>query len=243
MQPGFLAGRLGLPVLPHQPASLEKRAGSLGGHAPRIGAAQGKGRQFRTDFSEERGQTYLREKLRHRLADLRVGGTQQLLRLRARPGGVPATRMAIPPALPAAGRRAAQFRAADRSGIAPQQNAKLIFRLAKSVRRTDGVADGRVRQGGFGAGCFQVRCGAAFQPPREDFQTFAKRIGRALDDFHLLIQLQQAEIIRGHVAQQAQPDAAPRFLRGQKLRAGGFVEPADAAPQVHFPERVECGNR
>ena len=170
---------------------------------------------------------------------MRVGGTQQLLRFAH-----------IRAAFQQRGRQTrrhfrrqgggGQFNPADRSGITPQQNAKLVFRLGNLFQ--DGWRRGRrVRQSSFGAGCFQVRRRAAFEPPCEDFQAFAKRIGRALDDLQLLIQLQQAEVIRGDFAQQAQPDAAPRFLRGQKLCAGGFVEPANAAPQVHFPEGVECG--
>jgi len=33
--------------------------------------------------------------------------------------------------------------------------------------------------------------------------------------------------------------AAPRFLGSQKLRQGGFIQAADASPEIHFPEHAE----
>src|SRR5207244_6900075 len=130
--------------------------------------------------------------------------------------------------------------ALNRHGSAAQQQAKLIFGGGDLVQnRRDGR--GRVSERSFCARCFQCGCSAAFEALGEDSQALGKRVGGAACDSQLLIQLQQSEVIRRDLAQEAQPNATRCFLRGEKSGASSFVEAPDAAPKVHFPERVQRG--
>ena len=65
-------GQLGA-VLAEQASALEERSAGGGGSGPGVCAAQGDGRQFRTDLAEKRRQADLRKKLGNRLANVGVG--------------------------------------------------------------------------------------------------------------------------------------------------------------------------
>ena len=98
---------------------------------------------------------------------------------------------------------------------------------------------GGVGQRGFGAVGLQLGSYAAFQTLREDFQTVAEGIGGAAGHLELLVQFQQAQVRGGNITQQTEQDpAAPLFGR-EELCAGGLVETANPAPQIHLPEGVQ----
>ncbi len=126
----------------------------------------------------------------------------------------------------------------DGAGRAAQQNAELIFgehNLLLDVRQ----GSGGVGQRGFGAVGLQLGSHAAFQALRENLETVAEGVGSAAGHFQFLVQFQQAQIRGGNITQQTKQDpAAPLFGR-EELCAGGLVETANPAPQIHFPEGVQ----
>src|SRR5204862_6089059 len=193
-----------------------------GGGGPGVCAAQGDGRQFGTDLAEKRRQADLRKKLGHRLANIGVGGPEELFGLAyVRPafeqgGGQPGGALRRHPL------RKKRDAPLDRAGQAAQQNAELIFsehNLLLDVRQSSGG----VGQRGFGAIGLQLGSHAAFKTLREDFQTVAEGIGGAAGHLELLVQLQQTQIRGGNVAQQTERDPASRLFGREELRAGGFV--------------------
>src|SRR5436190_8725388 len=64
----------------------------------------------------------------------------------------------------------------------------------------------------------------------------------ALGDHKLFVQFQQLEVGPCDAADNGYHDRAPTFLRGHEVRARAFVHPADAAPQVNFPEGFKARN-
>lgn len=63
----------------------------------------------------------------------------------------------------------------------------------------------------------------------------------ALRDRQLLVQFQQIKVGLRDAADQGDHDLSPAFLRGHEVGARGFVHPADAAPEVDFPDRFKAG--
>ena len=83
---------------------------------------------------------------------------------------------------------------------------------------------------------------AAFLARRgEDEGVGADAVG-ALGDFQFVVQLQQAEVSRGHLGDQRLPHGLLRVLGREQLGAGGLVRAADPAPEVHFVGRHRAVN-
>src|SRR6185369_13965759 len=76
----------------------------------------------------------------------------------------------------------------------------------------------------------------------EEFKSPFVGIFGAVCDHKLLVQFQQLEIGPCDAADDGYHDRAPTFLGGHEVRARGFVHPADAAPQVNFPEGFKAAD-
>ena len=123
-----------------------------------------------------------------------------------------------------------------------EQDAHLIFLHVDLLFEFGNGGGGGVHQR-FGGGGFQIGRDAAAQPLVEDFQAFAEGIGAFPRDGELLVQREQLKIILGDLGDERDGDVAPGFLARQILRAGGFVQPPDAAPQINFPRGVDVGGK
>ena len=103
----------------------------------------------------------------------------------------------------------------------------------RQIRTDDDTAlqiwnDGRSRgERGLGARSFQFRDHTAFEPLAENPQAFRERIGCAGGNFVFLIQFQELEIGLCHFTDERKHHTPPRFLAGQKLRAGRLVQTAN----------------
>ena len=128
--------------------------------------------------------------------------------------------------------------ALDRAGIAPEKHVDLVFlehNLALQLRHIGG----NCAEIGLGGGGFQFGSGAALETLGKKLQSILEGLGASFGDVQCEIQLQQFEIGLGHAAHQGNHHAPPRFLGGQELRQGGFIQAADAAPEVDFPEHAQ----
>ena len=67
----------------------------------------------------------------------------------------------------------------------------------------------------------------------------AEGIGAVPGDGELTVQGEQLKVILGDLGNERNGDVPLRLLAGDILRTGGFIEPAEVAPQINFPRGIE----
>jgi len=235
-QRGFIADRFCLAILAEEPATLENWTREVCSDIPGIRAASGERGKFGADLAQKRSETELRKEIGDSNTNLGAGGAQVLFCLAN-----------VGPALEQ-GRRKAERNFGGRllketvftrhgAGISAEQNVDAILGdddLAFKVG--DGCGGGG--EGGFGGGSFELGNNAALEALAEDAQAFAKGIGGAFCDFESAVKREQFEIGGSDFAHNGNHEVAAGFLAGEELGAGGFVQAANAAPEIDFPGGV-----
>ena len=234
LQPCLLPLRDGGAMCAKRAAGIEQRPAEHARDGPDRRAAARERRDLRARGAEKRGQAELGKELGFRDADPRVRAHEHFLGLTQ-----------VGPPLE---QRRWQSRwhgghhdlfvhrlsTRDRSGRLAEQNAELVFPGddAALELRNGGL---RLAEGALSAGGLEPRCHAEIEAIQEQVVGALVGIRAVPGDLQLHIEGEQLEVGLGQVADERQPDGAPRVLRGQQRGACGLVRATDAAPDVELP--------
>ncbi len=124
--------------------------------------------------------------------------------------------------------------AGDRPGRASDQKVDaILLRHDLLLEQRDGRR--LIREQGLGPRRLDGGRGAALQLPIEEVIRFLERRLRAAGDVELRIELSQIEVRSRHFRRQRKQHSSTSFLGREIRRTSGFVQAADAPPQVGFP--------
>ena len=98
---------------------------------------------------------------------------------------------------------------------------------------------GGLRLRGLGPKDRQLRFDAATDAILERAQRLAEQIAIAHGDGLLMIEPQQREVVLRDIAHEREQNRAAIGLLGENARESGFIGPANAAPEIEFPEGIE----
>ena len=138
------------------------------------------------------------------------------------------------------GVRSQRATARNGAGVAAEQHAERVLELAGLTLEVGDVVGGG-GQLALAPSQIELRADALPGAGAQDAHALAPRVDRSPADRELLVDLEQRDVARRHVAHERQQHRAPRLLGGQDVRARGFRRAREPTPQIHLERQVERG--